>query len=144
MVYADIQDIQKYIDPAVLIQLTDDENTGQLNTIPIDEALLYSQTLIDGYLRGRYTLPLASIPKIITYLTIDLAVYRLYSRRLITEIPEPISEKYKVAIKQLEQIQKGIVSLGVETPGIAPELGEYRVYKTLEDREFLKDILNAY
>jgi phage gp36-like protein len=143
------EDIQKQISQDTMIQLTDDDQVGEIDSIIVEEAIIYSETLIDGYLRGRYTLPVINItnpvpPDILKILAVDLSIYRLYSRRFQTDTPDSISEKYKNSIKILEQIQKGIISLGVETAGTAPELGEYRTNKTFKDREFSKAKLNEY
>ena len=141
--YCQIEDIQKFVDNHTLIQLTDDNQTGEVDSVVVEEAIIYSETLIDGYLRGRYSLPLALSPKMITYVALDLSIYRLYSRRLSTDMPESINEKYKNAIKTLDKIQKGIVSLGIEIPGIAPDLGEYRTNKN-GSKVFSKEVLDAY
>ncbi|MEI8390083.1 MAG: DUF1320 domain-containing protein [bacterium] len=145
--YCLIEDIQKQVSQDTLIQLTDDNQTGEIDSVIVEEAILYSESLINGYLRGRYTLPLAinaNPPDILKILAVDLSIYRLYSRRFQTDTPDSISEKYKNSIKILEQIQRGIISLGLETAGAAPELGEYRANKSFQDRTFSKQVLNEY
>jgi len=143
MMYCIIDDIKKQVQDCTLIEITDDDLTGQINTNLIDEAILYAQTLIDGYLRGRYTLPLQTLPEIVKIPAVDLSIYRLYSRRFHTDMPDSINDKYKNSIKLLEQIQKGIVSLGIETAGTPPELGEYRTNKAYEDRIFTRKFLDT-
>jgi len=147
--YCILEDIQKQVSQDTLIQLTDGDQIGEIDSIIVEEAIIYSETLIDGYLRGRYTLPVISIanpnsPDILKILAVDLSIYRLYSRRFQTDTPDSISEKYKNSIRILEQIQKGIISLGIETAGIVPELGEYRTNKNSLDREFCRTKLNEY
>jgi len=142
--YCQIEDIRKQVQEDTLIQLTDDNQSGQIDSVIVDEAVIYSETLIDGYLRGRYVLPLASVPEVIKILAVDLTIYRLYSRRFQTETSDAVTEKYKNSIKILEQIQRGIISLGIETVGRPPELGEYRTNKTFEARTFPKQVLNDY
>lgn len=142
--YINIDDIKKQVSQDTLVQLTDDNLSGNIDTVVIDEAIIYSETLIDGYLRGRYVLPLNTIPAVVKILAVDLSICRLYSRRFHTEMPEAISEKYKNSIKILEQIQKGIISLGIEPLSSSPELGAYRTNKTYQDREFSKQVLNRY
>lgn len=142
--YCSLDDLKKQVQEDALIQLTDDNQTGQLDLDIVEEAIIYSETLIDGYLRGRYTLPLSAIPAVIKILAVDLSIYRLYSRRFHTDTPDAITEKYKISIRILEQIQKGIISLGLETPGRPPELGEYRTNKSFDDRTFNKHTLNGY
>jgi len=148
--YCSLDDIQKQVSKDTLIQLTDDNQVGEVDSIIVEEAILYSETLINGYLRGRYTLPIVNIalaaepPDILKILAVDLSIYRLYSRRFQTDTPDSISEKYKNSIKILEQIQKGIISLGIELAGSPPKLGEYRTNKTFEERIFSKQVLNEY
>lgn len=148
--YCHIEDIQKQVSKDTLIQLTDDNQSGDIDSIIVEEAVLYSETLINGYLRGRYTIPIVNVgldkepPDILKILAVDLSIYRLYSRRFQTDVPDSISEKYKNSIKILEQIQKGIISLGIETAGMAPELGEYRTNKSFKDRTFSKQVMNEY
>lgn len=141
--YCQIDDIKKLVQEATLIEITDDSLSGQINTDVVNETILYAGTLIDGYLRGRYTLPLQTVPEIIKVLATDLSIYRLYSRRFHTDMLDSINDKYKNSIKLLEQIQKGIVSLGIEAEDKTPEYGEYRIYTTLEDRIFTKDLLDS-
>nr|BDD46511.1 hypothetical protein 15 [bacterium] len=142
--YCTLDDIKKQVQETTLIEITDDSLSGQINEDVVNETILYADTLINGYLRGRYTLPLQTTPEIIKVIAIDLAIYRLYSRRFHTDMPDSINDKYKNSIKLLEQIQKGIVSLGIETMGTPPKLGEYRTNKTYQDRIFTKEVLDAY
>jgi phage gp36-like protein len=142
--YCSLNDLKKQVQEDTLIQLTDDDNSGEIDASVIDESVIYSETLIDGYLRGRYTLPLSQVPAVIKILAVDLSIYRLYSRRFHTDTPDAISEKYKNSIRILEQIQRGIISLGIETAGRPPELGEYRTNKTFEERTFSKHLLREY
>jgi len=142
--YCSLDDIKQQVSETTLIEITDDNQANEINTKIIDEAILYSETLIDGYLRGRYTLPLATIAVLIKIIAADLTVFRLYSRRFHTDMPDSINDKYKNSIKLLEQIQKGVVSLGIETAGTPPKLGEYRTNKTSSDRIFTKSLINKF
>jgi len=58
-----------------LIQLTDDSNTGVADQDLISKAISAAQDTIDGYLRGRYPVPLASVPGIVKNIAADLAAY---------------------------------------------------------------------
>ena len=102
--YCTLDDIKKQVQETTLIEITDDALSGQINTDVINETILYASTLIDGYLRGRYTLPLQSIPEIIKLTAVDLAVYRLYSRRFHTDMPDSINDKYKNSIKKEHEL----------------------------------------
>ena len=137
--YCTSQDIETQISIPTLIQLSSDTGQDAIDQTVVEEAILYASTLIDGYLRGRYTLPLNTHFPLLRILCIDISIYRLYCRRLYTEIPEAISEAYKNAIATLRDIQKGILSLQAEsetneTSTFSPS--EYRTNKDiLEDRK---------
>ena len=143
--YCTIDDIQKQTSKDTLIQLTDDNQSGEIDTIIADEAILYSETLINGYLVGRYSIPvMGAIPDMLKILAIDLSIYRLYSRRIQTDIPVSISEKYKNSIRILEQIQKGIVSLSIASTGNVIHMAVYKTNKSHRDRIFTKEFLDDY
>jgi phage gp36-like protein len=73
---------------------------------------------------------------------LHLSIYRLYSRRIYTEIPETISAAYKNAIKTLEDLKKGIITLQTEEETNVRSSGEYRTNKTESDRIFNKRVMN--
>jgi len=115
MSYCSTSDIQAVIANNDLIQLTNDSGGDTIDTATITEAINYVDNIIDGYLRGRYDLPLTSVPDELKYLAVDFVVYKLYSRRLYTEIPQSIKDNHINVIKTLKDIQTGIFNLGIET-----------------------------
>ncbi len=144
--YCTSEDIQKQITTPTLIQLTSDDSQDVVNETITFEAILYSSTLIDGYLRGRYNLPLDTHFPLLRIIAIDLSIYRLYSRRLQADMPESILEQYKEAIKTLEKIQKGIITLEVQTETITNQIQskEYLSNKTSNDRLFNHEVISEY
>lgn len=142
-IYCSPDDIELQIGKATLIQLTNDDCSQEtVDSVVCDEAILYSSTLIDGYLRGKYTLPLNNHFPLLRVIAIDLSIYRLYSRRIYTEIPETISAAYKNAIRTLEDLKKGIITLQTEEETNVQSSGEYRTNKTELDRIFNKRVMN--
>ncbi len=144
MPYCTLDDLKDQIPEANIIQLTDDEGLGVVNQSRVDKAISVADSVIDGYLRGRYSLPLSTVPELIKTIAIDIAVYKLYERRLELEMPEAMSNRYKNAIKLLDQIQKGLIKLGIESPETGPGQGHYKTNKTAEDRTFSKDVLKQF
>jgi phage gp36-like protein len=144
MPYCSLEDILKSIPESNIIQLTDDSGTGAIDQVKVDEAIAYAEQLINGYLRGRYPVPLSPVPELIRHLAVDLAIFHLYSRRFELEMPESMMAKYKNAIKLLEQIQKGLITLGIESADTGPGQGYYKTNKTAEDKTFSKDVLNKF
>ena len=66
-----------------------------------------------------------------------------YSRRIYTNIPETISENYKNAIRTLEQLKKGVITLESSDNQEVKSSGEYRTNKTVLDRLFNKRVINS-
>ena len=145
--YCSIADIKTYISANTMVQLTNDEGGTSVNITVSTEAIIYASTLIDGYLRARYTLPLDTHFPLLKILCIDIAVYRLYSRRMRDDMPETIENAYKNAIATLRDIQKGVISLQaendlLESSGFNPQ--EYKTNKAIIDRLFNRHKLNEY
>ena len=143
MDYCTSDDIEIQIGKNSLVQLTNDDNTQQtVDSVVVEEALIYSSTLIDGYLRGKYNLPLNTQFPLLSVIAIDICIYRLYSRRIYTDMPETISENYKNAIRTLEQLKKGVITLETSESTEVKTSGEYRTNKTELDRIFNKKVIN--
>ena len=144
MFYCTAEDIEIQIGKEPLIQLTNDNcEQNTIATVVCEEAILYSSTLIDGYLRGRYNLPLNTQFPLLRVVAMDLSIYRLYSRRIMTEIPEVVCDAYKNAIKTLENLQKGIITLETQDNQTLQN-GQYRTNKTALERLFNKGRLSEY
>lgn len=147
MDYCTIEDIETQTSTPTLIQLTSDDGQEEVDRVVAQEAILYSSTLIDGYLRGRYTLPLDTHFPLLRILAIDLSIYRLYTRRMRNEMPEVIENNYKNAIATLRDIQKGVITLqsendSLETASFNAE--EYKTNKDIIDRLFSKERMFEY
>ncbi|HIS35472.1 TPA: DUF1320 domain-containing protein [Candidatus Scatousia excrementigallinarum] len=147
MDYCTIDDIETQTSTPTLIQLTSDDGQEVVDRVVAQEAILYSSALIDGYLRGRYSLPLDTRFPLLRILAIDLSIHRLYTRRMRDEMPEVIENNYKNAISTLKDIQKGVISLqsendSFETAGFNAE--EYKTNKEIIDRLFGKERMFEY
>lgn len=113
--YCILDDIKGVMADAELIQLTDDTiPPAAINVANVDKAIARADELIDGYLRGRYTLPLSSVSGLIRDLAVDIVVYNLFKRRKKNKMPEAVSDDYKNALKILENIQKGTIAIGAD------------------------------
>ena len=133
--YCDLTDLKNALPEVSLIQLTDDSDAGVVDTDKTDSAMTDAAELIDGYLRGRYTLPLDPTPNIVQRLSVDISIYYLYQRRLDLEMPESLENRYKTGIKLLERIMRGEVTFAQSGDDDAtPE--QIRVNKIASDRLF--------
>ena len=142
--YCSVEDIEKQITHETLVQLTNDNSLPEVDEAVTFEAILYSSTLIDGYLRGRYNLPLDTNLPLLRIIAIDLSIYRLYSRRLQADMPESILAQYKETIKTLDKIQKGTITLELENSQEALQNNESLTNKNPNDRIFSHEVLNGY
>ena len=145
--YCTIEDIETQTSTPTLIQLSSDNGQEEVNRAVVEEAIIYSSTLIDGYLRGRYSLPLDAHFPLLRILAIDLSIYRLYSRRMRNEMPEVIQKNYDNAISTLRDIQKGVITLQAENDLLESSnfnAEEYKTNKNILDRLFGKRKLNEY
>ncbi|GAB4212729.1 MAG: DUF1320 domain-containing protein [Synechococcales cyanobacterium] len=110
--YATVGDFIAIFGTFEATQLThlNDPNQTEPDESRLERALADSSDLIDGYLRGRYPLPLVSIPRMLVSVCCDIARYRLCQNRL----DEEIADAYKAAIKTLESIAKGVINLALD------------------------------
>ena len=129
--YCTPADLPEQIPERTLIQLTNEEVDfsvpAAVNTTVVDSCIRYADELIDAYLRGRYTLPLAEVPTVLRDIAITLVRYRLYARRPEGAVPDTVKDDHKEARRQLEAIRDGKLTLGLQTTQKdVPESGEIR------------------
>ena len=113
MAYSTIDDLKKYMRAEIIRQLTDDNNTGEIDEIVVDDVILQADTMIDSFLRGRYPVEIISaldVPATICDLSTKLAAYNLYRRNMQLTLPETVSKDYKFCTDMLKDIQKGSIS----------------------------------
>ena len=108
--YSVLDDIKKLLPAVLLLQLTDDENTGTINTPRVNEAIAQADAEIDLSWGMIYQVPFVIVPPIIKKHSVDIAIYNLYSRR-VEEIPQTRDDRYRNAKKELGDIASGALSL---------------------------------
>ncbi|MBI5562484.1 MAG: DUF1320 domain-containing protein [Deltaproteobacteria bacterium] len=141
MGYCTLSDIRKVMPEQDIIELTDDSTPPSvIDSGNVERAIGDAGELIDGYLRSRYQLPFTPAPAFLNTLAADIAVYRLYARRIRLTPPEGVTERYRGALKLLERIQKGLMSLGGEAPSPQASGPEF----TGPERVFTKESLEDY
>lgn len=139
MAYSQLADIQERIPEDILLQLTDDDDTGSVDEAKVNAAITRADSEIDAWCSGRYAVPFATVPPIIAELSADLAAYYVYSRRQEI-IPEARSERYRANQALLKAISAGQVQL----PGAASaKTGSTRIEVTSNDRLFSRDRLRG-
>lgn len=94
----------------------------------IEQVITETDGLINGYIGGRYALPLASVPLVLSTWARAIARYKLHPYREGEERSDPIVRDYRDALKFLQLVADGKFSLGVEDPGQAPSsAGDVRI-----------------
>lgn len=143
MAYSTLTDLKKLLPEDSLIQLTDDEGAGVVNSERISEAIASAEAEIDAYCGGNYSVPFAApVPDLVKKCSVDIAIYNLYSRR-VEEIPETRSDRYKNAIRQLEGIAKGTISIGEATAPTAATNSDQAEISSV-DRIFTREKLDGF
>lgn len=100
-----------------LVSLTDRDGTaGAIVARVLDVALNDATALINGYLAGRYTLPLPTPPAMLERLCCDIARYGLYDNGA----SEQVSKRFDDAVRFLEKVAAGKITLGITTQGESP------------------------
>jgi len=79
--------------------------------VSINEALQDAAEEINGYIGGRYPLPLPNVPSNLNRMACDIARYRLYYQ----QPTEEVRNRYKDAIKFLERVQDEKAHLQIQT-----------------------------
>jgi len=134
MAYCTQSDILKQLDEEILIQLTDDDGTGEVDSDVVDRAIADADEEIDAYLSGKYSLPFDTTPNLVRKVSVTLAICNLYARRDDT-IPETRKENCERARKDLNLIAKGMMKLDVPEPSVDTDHG-VEVTTSKSDRKF--------
>ncbi|MGH2344655.1 MAG: gp436 family protein [Chloroflexota bacterium] len=103
-----------------LIELTDDDDTGAVNADIVTAALTEASGRVESYCRARYVTPLQQSEDLKS-LTLDIAIYLLFSRRRETRIGETVQQRYDNAIAFLKDISSGKASLDQPATAAAPQ-----------------------
>lgn len=108
--------IERYGEP-MLVALTERAETPahEIDADAVARAIADTGALIDGYLKGRYRLPLSETPPLLTDLALTVTVYRLH--RLAAS--DKVRRDYEDAMKTLREIAAGTVRLDLD--GAEPE-----------------------
>ena len=116
MTYATPQDLIDRFGEQEILDLADRDRDGVIDPGVVEDAISDAAGEIDGYLAGRYAVPLTIVPRVIQRIAIDMARYNLYDNQ-----PTPIVEqRYQNAIDFLKGISRGQVSIGVTEDGAKP------------------------
>lgn len=141
MTYATQANLTERFGEATLVALTDRAAvaTGLVDATVIARALTDTDAIIDGYLGTRYILPLSAVPSLVVDLALQIAIYKLH----INEPDPKISKDYDGALKLLEKIGTGAVS--IQAAGIVPASSNAQGVRTTDrERPFTEATMKGF
>ena len=141
MAYCTLDQLIAQYGEALLAESTDrgDVSTGEIDETAVQAAIDSADALIDGYLKLRYALPLATLPALVNELALPIALYKLHA----AVASQKVRQDYDDALKLLAQINAGTVRLDVA--GAEPAAsGASGVRVTDRERPFTADSLKGY
>ena len=122
MSYAVAQDMINRYPNRDLVQLTNEDPTATtINETPITLALEDASAEIDGYIEGRFALPLTDPPAVLNRLATDIAMYRLQSLRPLHDL-EDARKRYEDALAVLTRVADGELTLGLSADNLEPPI----------------------
>ncbi|WP_319521663.1 DUF1320 domain-containing protein [uncultured Desulfosarcina sp.] len=119
MAYCILDDLKEKVSEDVLIELTDDDDAGVIDTSRTDRAMADAEAEIDAYCASRYRVPLSPVPGIIRKFCVDIAIYNLFQRRI--GATEERQRDYKNAVTFLQNVASGKATLGQQPEPEAPD-----------------------
>lgn len=116
MTYATLDQLTKRYGEQMLLLLTDrgEVPTGAIDTDVVDRALADTDGVINSFLVGRYTLPLAQTPDPLPDIAQAVAIWKLHRHAP----DEKIKDDYKDAMAMLDRLSRGLIKL--DLAGVEP------------------------
>lgn len=111
--YATYTDMLGRFGAVELLQLTDidpDAPITEPDQDMVGEALGDASELVNGYVSGRYAVPLSPVPDPVHRWTCDIARYYLHR----DQAPDRIRKAYEDAVAALKDVAKGVITLQAE------------------------------
>lgn len=140
MAYATTADLIEAFGELEIIQLTDraDPPAGLVDDQVAASALEYADNLIDGYIGPRYRLPLSQAQPMLKGVAQDLAWCRLQR-----QLTEDAKRRNDAALKILQQLAAGTLTLPGETGTVQPIGGGSTILVKSQDRIFSRDRMDG-
>lgn len=144
-VYTDLAALTARFGAAMLIQATDRGavSTGEIDAAVVAAACIEASDLIDGYLAGRYALPLVSVPPLVAALAKDIAIWKLHPY----EPDGKLKADYEAAMRSLREIAAGTIRLplaGISTGAEPAAVGGTGAEFTDRDRPMTEASLKGF
>jgi phage gp36-like protein len=116
MSYATYEDLLANFGEQELELVTDRDRDGSPDDGVIEDGLQFADDMIDGYLRSRYSVPIANPPRNLIGVACDIARYRYYQ----DQPTELVITRYEQAVGWLKDVAHGLVDLILEDEPYSP------------------------
>ncbi len=107
MPYATQADLAERYGADELVQLTDHAGAGIIAADAVATALADAQATIDGYLGGRYAVPVSPTPALLARLACEIARYQLHGKAA----DDTVRRAYEDALRTLRDLSSGAAVL---------------------------------
>lgn len=114
MPYATKQNIDDMYGVDLLNKLADKNSDRIADPVVVERGLRSADGIINGYLEGKYELPLNGTSDMLTEIAVDISVYKIAILRSVRSTEMRV--RYDDAIALLKDISAGKVGIGL-TPG---------------------------
>src|SRR5574343_1758427 len=138
MAYCTQTDIEKLIPVLELAEITTEIGDAP-DTSVVEYCIAKADAEIDSYCSKQYSVPFSPVPARITALSVDIAIYHLYSRRSVA--PDIRRIKYEDALTFLKDLAKGIASVGTTNDPPLATSGTNDVFIESNDRVFRRSAM---
>lgn len=119
--YCGTDDLIERFGASELAQLTDKDAGQIVQPDVVSAAIEDASNTIDGYIGGRYPLPLNNPPAVLIKICADIARYNLYDN----VIPDVVEKQFKAAMDFVKAVGKGEVRLGLSADDQASATSEH-------------------
>jgi phage gp36-like protein len=102
-----------------LVELTDRAEAQTIDANAVTAALADADATIDGYLAGRYAVPVVPVPPLLLRLAADITRYLLHGKAA----PDTVRRAYDDALKLLRDLSSGsavLTGVAAPAPGASP------------------------
>lgn len=114
MTYAVKQNIDDLYGVDLLNKLADKNNDRTADPAVVERGLRSADGIINGYLEGKYNLPINGTSDMLTEIAVDIAVYKIAILRSVRSTE--MRQRYEDALALLDKISAGKIGLGID-PG---------------------------
>jgi len=121
--YCSISDIENHLNKETLLLLADDDKNGIIDDEIVEAAIRHSDSIIDSFIRNRFSVPFSLVPDLIRTISTDLAIGNLFARCPLIA-GNVVREKYIDAIRTLSRLADGEIELGADIQPVKRNLPE--------------------